>query len=125
MLANVISKSYVENIVFVCVLSGAAVFMADLIRELAFDCELDFIRISSYEGTHSTGKVNFTLNLKSDIKGKHVVIVEDILDTGLTLLELQKTIKSLEPASLEVCVFCRKPKCLKYDVKPKYIGMDL
>jgi hypoxanthine phosphoribosyltransferase len=114
MLANVISKSYVENIVFVCVLSGAAVFMADLIRELAFDCELDFIRISSYEGTHSTGKVNFTLN-----------IVEDILDTGLTLLELQKTIKSLEPASLEVCVFCRKPKCLKYDVKPKYIGMDL
>jgi hypoxanthine-guanine phosphoribosyltransferase len=60
--------------------------MVQLLRELTFDCEINFIRVVTYEGTPSTGKVNTTLNLKSDIKGKHVIIVDDILDTGLTLI---------------------------------------
>lgn len=111
--------------IFVGVLNGAFIFLSDLVRELTIDCEVDFIRVSSYEGTHSTGKVNLDFSLKHEIKGRHVVLVDDILDTGLTLFELRNYFQQQEPASLEICVFCRKPTCLKHDVAAKYCALDI
>lgn len=105
-------------------LAGAAPFLTDLVREITLDCEVDFIKTSSYSGFES-GELKMNLETKKSLKGRHVLLVEDILETGKTLKKLEEAILQLEPASLELCVFCQKPACLKYDVKPKYLGMEL
>ena len=80
---------------FIGVLNGAAPFLADLVRELTIDCEIDFMRVSSYNGLESTGDVKINLNMKLDVKGRHIVVVEDVLDTGLTMMQLENTLNKL------------------------------
>ena len=79
-----------KSVVLIGVLNGAFMFIADLVRHLTFDCEVDFIRVSSYKGTTSTESIELNLQLKFEVKGKHVVLVDDILDTGLTLFKLRE-----------------------------------
>jgi len=109
----------------VCVLKGAFPFASDLFRALDMDAEITFIRLKSYEGTGSTGVVKEVMGLSEDIKGRHVVVVEDIIDTGHTIVKLVDDLRKKEPAQLKVATLLFKPDALKADVKPDYIGFSI
>ena len=106
--------------VFLCVLRGAFIFAADLVRAYKGSCEISFIRLSSYEGTESTGVVKSVSGLPSNLAGRHVVVVEDIVDTGLTMSELKKMLMKEMPKSVEIATLFTKPSKLKCDVKVDY-----
>ncbi|MBQ7908803.1 MAG: hypoxanthine phosphoribosyltransferase [Elusimicrobiaceae bacterium] len=110
---------------FVGILRGCIMFYADLLREVSVDCTMDFMCLSSYSGTSSTGEVRTMLDLRESIKGRHVVIVEDIVDTGLTLDYLMKNLQSRGAASIEICCLLDKPANRKVEVHPKYIGFQI
>lgn len=110
---------------FLCVLSGAFPFAADLFRAVDMDAEISFIRLKSYEGTGSTGVVKEVLGLTENIKGRTVIVVEDIIDTGNTIDRLLKTLKSYEPADIKVATLLFKPESLICDVKPDYVGFSI
>jgi len=118
-----ITKDYEgEEVVFVSVLSGAFVFVADLVRNVALDCSIDFMKVSTYENSTTTsGNFKIKKDLSYDIAGKHVVIVEDILDTGFTLYNLMNYLKSKNPASLKIATFIDKPARRKQDIKADYV----
>ncbi|PRP77847.1 hypoxanthine phosphoribosyltransferase [Planoprotostelium fungivorum] len=109
-----------EEVVIVGVLKGAFIFMADLVRACNFPCTMDFLAVSSYgNSTTSSGNVKIVMD------GKHVLIVEDICDTGLTLSYLLELLRARKPKSLEVCVFLQKSACLKAtDLKLKWVGFQ-
>ncbi len=108
------------------VLKGAAMIMADLSRALPMSVEMDWMAVSSYgSGTTSSGVVRILKDLDADITGRDVIIVEDILDSGLTLKWLLRNLKSRGPASLEVCTLLRKPDAVKVSIRPKYVGFDI
>jgi len=110
---------------FVGILRGCIMFYADLLREVSVDCTMDFMCLSSYSGTSSTGEVRTMLDLRESIKGRHVVIVEDIVDTGLTLDYLMKNLQSRGAVSIEICCLLDKPANRKVEVHPKYIGFQI
>ena len=110
---------------FVGILRGCIMFYADLLREVSIDCTMDFMCLSSYSGTSSTGEVRTMLDLRESIKGRHVVIVEDIVDTGLTLDYLMQNLKSRGAASIEICCLLDKPANRKAEVHPKYVGFEI
>jgi hypoxanthine phosphoribosyltransferase len=115
-----------RDVLLVGVLKGAVFFMADLMRELALPCEIDFMAISSYgEGTDSSGVVRILKDLDSNITGRHVLVVEDIIDTGLTLSYLMRNLSAREPASLEVCALLVKHGRRESDVPVKYVGFEI
>ena len=107
---------------FVGILRGCIMFYADLMKNISVDCNMDFMCLSSYAGTNSTGQVRTMLDLRESIKGRHVVIVEDIVDTGLTLDYLTANLKSRGAASLEICCLLDKPCNRKADIHPKYVA---
>lgn len=108
------------------VLNGAVMVMADLARALSIHADMDWMAVSSYgSGTTSSGVVRILKDLDADVADRDVLIVEDILDSGLTLSWLLKNLKSRKPASLEVFTLLRKPDALKVSVDPKYIGFDI
>ncbi len=108
------------------VLKGAAMFMSDLARALERPSTMEFMAVSSYgSGTQSSGVVRILKDLDRDIAGQHVLIVEDIIDSGLTLSWLLGNLRSRNPASLSVCTLLRKPDAVKVDVPVKYIGFDI
>ena len=108
------------------VLNGAVMVMADLARALSIHADMDWMAVSSYgAGTTSSGVVRILKDLDADIEGRDVLIVEDILDSGLTLSWLLKNLKSRKPASVEIFTLLRKPDALKVTVEPKYIGFDI
>jgi len=108
------------------VLNGALMVMADLSRALRIHCQQDWMAVSSYgAGTQSSGVVRILKDLSADIEGRHVIVVEDIIDTGLTLAYLIQNLKSRRPASLEVMTMFRKPEAFNCPVVPKYVGFDL
>jgi hypoxanthine phosphoribosyltransferase len=113
------------DLVVVCVLKGAIVFMADLIRHLPANVTCDFLRLSSYEGTETTGSVRFEFDLTQPIKDKHVLIVEDIVDTGLTMDFLLKALEVRKPRSLRVCTLLHKPSRSQRDVPIAYTGFTI
>ena len=124
-LADLISKDYADkDPVFVGVLKGVVIFFADLVRNVDIPCEIDFMSISSYSGTTSTGRTEIRKDLSVDIKGRHVVILEDIFDTGNSLTFTYNHLLNKEPASLRVCTFLDKPERRKPGVtlKPDYTG---
>jgi len=99
-----------RNLLMIGVLKGAVFFMADLMRRVAVPCEIDFMAISSYGGqTDSSGVVRILKDLDMNIKGRHVLVVEDIIDSGLTLSYLMRNLRSREPLSLEICALMTKP----------------
>ncbi len=125
-LASSISAKFQDKKpVFIVVLNGAFVFAADLLKKLDFDCEVGFIRLSSYKGTASTGDVKETLSLTVNIEGRHVIIVEDIIDTGLTLEKLRGDIQSLNPESMSLCTLLYKPEAFKSDYPIDFIGREI
>ncbi len=115
-----------RDLLLVGVLNGALMVMADLSRTLVRHCEMDWMAISSYgSGTQSSGVVRILKDLNTDLAGRHVLVVEDIVDTGLTLAYLIQNLKSRNPASLEVMAMFRKPDALNSPVAVKYVGFDL
>lgn len=112
--------------VFVGVLNGSFVFMADLMKEIEISSEITFVKVSSYEGTQSAGEITEEIGLGMSLKNRDVVIVEDIIDTGNTLNYLLEKIKEQEPASLSICTLLLKPKSLKHTFKElKYTGFEI
>jgi hypoxanthine phosphoribosyltransferase len=108
------------------VLKGAVFFIADLVRRLGVPCELDFMAVSSYgSSTHSSGVVRILKDLDIPIAGRHVLVVEDIIDSGLTLSYLLKNLASRQPASLEVCTLLTKPGHRRLNIPIRYVGFDL
>jgi hypoxanthine phosphoribosyltransferase len=115
-----------ERVLLVAVLKGAVMVMADVARELKMHVELDFMAVSSYGlSTASSGVVRILKDLDTDLNGRHVIIVEDIIDSGLTLAWLRGNLESRGPASLEILALLRKPDAAKVDVDVKYFGFDI
>jgi hypoxanthine phosphoribosyltransferase len=111
--------------VFVCILNGAFMFAADLVRYLDFQPLITFARFSSYQGTQTTGEVNEVLGVKEDLEGKDVVIIEDIVDTGITMKKILPIFKEKGAASVEIACLLRKPGKLECDLDIKYCAMDI
>lgn len=110
-LGQQLSQDYKDkNPVFVCILKGAAIFYADLLRHFEGHCEMDFMQLSSYRGTQSTGNVVVLKDVAQDLEGRHVVVVEDILDTGRSLGEVCAYLRSRHVKSLKLCVLLDKPE---------------
>jgi hypoxanthine phosphoribosyltransferase len=126
-LAAEVSRDYAErDLILIGVLKGAVFFLADFMRQLEVDCELDFMAVSSYgSSTDSSGIVRILKDLDAPIGGKDVLIVEDIVDSGLTLSYLLRTLAAREPASLEVCALLTKPERRKVDLPIKYVGFEI
>lgn len=126
-IARQIDADYADKeLLLVGVLNGAIMVMADLSRHLTCHVEMDWMAISSYgAGTQSSGVVRILKDLNLDLEGRHVLVVEDIIDTGLTLGYLVQNLKSRGPASLEVMTMFRKPEALSSPVDVKYVGFDL
>ncbi|MEO1514029.1 MAG: hypoxanthine phosphoribosyltransferase [Bacteroidota bacterium] len=97
------------------ILNGAFIFLADLCRECNFECDISFVRLSSYEGTESTGTIKTIMGLEEDIKGREVIIVEDIIDTGKTMHHFQAQLAEMQPASVRLVALLVKPDALQYD----------
>ena len=115
-----------KDLLLVGVLKGAVMVMADLARALGSHVEMDWMAVSSYgSGTKSSGVVRILKDLDRDITGRHVLIVEDIIDSGLTLSWLMSNLGSRGPASVEVCTLLRKPDAAQVDVPVRYIGFDI
>lgn len=110
---------------FVAVLNGSFMFVADLMKCLSIDCEVSFIKVASYQGTSSTGKIQEVLGLSEEISGRHVVILEDIVDTGHTMRMLLETLGAKQPASLEVATLFLKPECLQHELSLRYVGLSI
>ena len=112
-----------KELLLVGILKGSVIFMSDLMREIDLDCSIDFMRVSSYgSGTTSTGKINIELDLRRSVKGSHVLIIEDILDSGNTLSMLKELLISRGPESVKICTMLDKPERHMTDIKPDYIG---
>lgn len=115
-----------ERPLLVGVLRGAVVVMSDLMRSIDLPCELDFMDISSYgSGTSSSGVVRILKDLEEDLTGRHVLIVEDIVDTGLTLSYLRRSLLARKPASLEICALLTKPSRRRVEIEVKYLGFEV
>jgi hypoxanthine phosphoribosyltransferase len=122
-----ISADYAErDLLLVCVLKGAVFFLADLMRHIEIPCEVDFMAVSSYgSATDSSGVVRILKDLDRPIAGRDVLIVEDIVDSGLTLQYLMRNLGAREPASLEVCALLTKPDRRKVELPTRYVGFEI
>ena len=126
-LANQISEDYAgKELILIGVLKGAFIFMADLIREISIPCRVDFARLASYgTGSESSGKVVMTKDIETSIRDKDILIVEDILDTGLTMQYFVEWLKERNPKSLKICVFLDKRKRRKVSLEADYVGFTM
>lgn len=124
-LAAQITREYVgKDPLFLGVLNGSFLFAADLLKEVPIPCQISFIKLASYSGTQSTGEVNTLLGLSESMQGRHVIILEDIIDTGLTLQKLLTLVTEKEPASVKVAALLNKPEARKTEVPTHYIGFN-
>lgn len=115
-----------KNPLFICVLNGAFPFASDLFRAVeGIDAEITFIRLKSYEGTESSGSVKEVLGLHEDIKGRTVIVVEDIIDTGNTIHRLIGDLKAKEPAEIKIATLLFKPDALARPIRPDYVGFSI
>jgi hypoxanthine phosphoribosyltransferase len=126
-LGEEISADYAgRDLLLVGVLKGAVFFMADLMRSLTIPCEIDFMAISSYgDSTDSSGVVRILKDLDINIEGREVLVVEDIIDSGLTLSYLMRNLEAREPATLEICALLTKPDRREIDVPVRYVGFEI
>jgi hypoxanthine phosphoribosyltransferase len=122
-----ISRDYAgRDLLMIGVLKGAVLFMADLIRNVSIHCEIDFMAVSSYgSGTETSGIVRILKDLDQSIEGRDVLIVEDIIDSGLTLSYLLRSLEAREPATLEVCALLTKPERREVDIDCRYVGFEI
>lgn len=110
---------------FIAILNGSYVFVADLLRTCKLDCELTFVKLSSYEGLESSGKISTKIGLTQDLKDRHVIILEDIIDTGGTVHHFLKDVTAQDPASVRTAVLLVKPEALKYPLQIDYTGFEI
>jgi len=127
-LGEILSREYAgKDPIFVGVLKGVVVFYADMVRAITVPCQFDFMWISSYSGTNTTGQMEVKRDISADIKGRHVVILEDIYDTGNSLDFTYKHLLSKEPASVKICTLLDKPERRKPGITliPDYVGFTI
>ena len=125
-LAQQIQKDFDnEEIIFICILKGSVFFTTELAKNITSSVILDFMRVSSYSGTHSTGKLNFSLDISENIIDKNVVIIEDIIDTGRTLYYLKNYFKEKKPKVLKICTLLDKKERREFDIEPDYTGFNI
>lgn len=126
-LGKQITEDYSGNdIILVCVLKGSVVFTSDLARSIDLFCDIGFMKASSYgSGTESSGKVTIKLDLTEPIKGKHVIVIEDILDSGNTLYHIKKLLAEREPASLKICTLLNKAERREAPIEADYVGFNV
>ncbi|HOP05357.1 MAG TPA: hypoxanthine phosphoribosyltransferase [Tenuifilaceae bacterium] len=126
-LADLLNKDLAkeENPLFLSVLNGSFIFTADLIRLITVPCEISFVKLSSYEGTSTTGTVNQLIGLTENIENRTVIILEDIVDTGITLGKLIETLKQKKPKSIKVATLLFKPQSYKGEIKIDYVGKSI
>jgi hypoxanthine phosphoribosyltransferase len=110
---------------FICILNGAFMFASDLLKEINIPCEITFIRLKSYYGMNSVGKIKEVHELIEDIKDRNIVIVEDIIDTGYTIRHLLQQMQEKKPKSIKVATLLFKPAALQLDIKPDYVAMEI
>ena len=126
-LGEEITRDYTgKDLLLICVLKGAVFFLSDLMREIDVPCEVDFMAVASYgDSTDSSGVVRILKDLDASIENRHVLIVEDIVDSGLTLQYLMRNLRARKPASLEICALLTKPERRKAEVEASYIGFEI
>lgn len=111
--------------VLLCVLNGSIMFMGELMKRLEFNCQTISIKLTSYEGTETTGKVKQAIGLTSDIRGRRVIVVEDIVDSGNTIVELQRILLEKGASEIKMCTMLLKPDAYKKDIKIDYVGLSI
>jgi hypoxanthine phosphoribosyltransferase len=114
-----------KEIVFIAVLNGAFMFASDLMKAISIESEISFIKLSSYSGTSTTGKVNELIGLNNDLRGKSVIIIEDIIDTGITIDKIMNLLSMEGAKEVKVCSLLYKPTAFKGTHKPDYIGFSI
>ena len=114
-----------DNVLFLCMLNGAFMFASDLMKKIDFPCEISFVKFSSYSGTSSTGKVKEVVGLNTSIKGRTVIIVEDIVESGLTMKALLENLRNKGAKELRVATMLLKPNKLEVDLKLDYVGFNI
>ena len=125
-LALAINEDYAgKNPLFIVVLNGAFMFASDLIKKITIPCEVSFIRLSSYSEMRTTGKVTQLLGLQEKLENRHVLIIEDIIDTGNTMSEIFEEMLGQKPGSLEIATFLLKPDALEKNIAPRYTGFEI
>jgi hypoxanthine phosphoribosyltransferase len=125
-LAQEINNDYAgKKPLLIGVLNGSFMFIGDLFKSISIDCEVTFIRVSSYQSTESTGRVKHILGLKEDIQNRDIIIVEDIVDTGMTMQEILGQLASNKPASIKIMTMLFKPDTLKVPLKLDYVGFEI
>jgi len=125
-IAEKINRDYEgQEPVFLAVLNGSFIFAADLLREIDLPCEISFVKLASYEGTSSTGSIREVIGLNIDITGRPVIIIEDIVDTGLTMAHMLETLQSQNPASIDICTLLLKPSKLQVKLDVRYCCMQI
>lgn len=125
-LAGEITKvSAAQNPIFLAVLNGSFMFAADIMRNITFQSEISFVKLSSYEGSQSTHEVKSLIGLTEEVHGKHVIVLEDIIDTGLSMKYLLDQLKNYSPASIQIASLLVKPKAIKYPVTINFTGFEI
>lgn len=121
-----INRDYVgKEPLFLCILNGSFMFAADLLKDVNIPCNVSFVKVSSYQGTDTTGKVKELMGLQEDVEGRHIIIVEDIVDTGYTMRDVLDSFAQKKAASVQVCALLCKPDKLKVDINLKYLAMNI
>lgn len=124
--AGEINKDYEgQQPLFLVVLNGAFVFAADLMREISVPAEVSFVKLASYEGTSSTGTVREVIGLNTDITGRPIIIVEDIVESGITMAHMIETLKKQNPKSIDICTLLVKPEKLEVKLDIRYTAMEI
>ena len=125
-LAAAINVDYMyKQPIVLCILNGSFIFAADLVRHFNFPLKMEFVRYSSYEGTGTTGQVTKILGIKADIQDQDIIIIEDIVDTGLTLSKAIKELWSYQPKTIKIVSLLLKPDALEYDIPVDYVGQNI
>ncbi len=114
-----------NNPLFLSILNGSFMFAADLMKSISIDCEISFVKLASYQGTKSTGNVMTLIGLDAEIEDRHIVIIEDIVDTGKTLSELLPNLKRHRPESIRIASLILKPEALQHDIHVDYVGFEI
>lgn len=125
-LADNINKDYQgKEVLFLSVLNGAFMFTSDLMKKITLDCEISFMKVSSYAGTESTGRIDELIGLNTSVTNRNIIILEDIVDTGITIDKVIKLLELQDPSSIEVCTILFKEEAYKGHHPPKYFGFEI
>jgi hypoxanthine phosphoribosyltransferase len=125
-LAREISRDYLgKDPLIIPVLNGAFLFASDLIKEINVPCQLTFVKASSYSGTESTGNLCRIIGLDMDLRSRHVILIDDIVDTGLTMKSIFEEVRSMNPSSIEVATLLLKPEAMQKEIEVKYVGFTI